>query len=84
MAAQSEKQTVKLSFDFPKEEHRYLKMTCAKIGMSIKDFIEKATKSMILEYEDDFLAEKTSKELNENDNDFISTEQLKKELNIGL
>lgn len=52
----------RLSFDMSVEDHKYLKMCCAKIGMSIKEFIIKATNEKVYEYED-----KWFKELEKND-----------------
>ena len=35
-------QNKKLTFEFPAEEYVFLKMTCAKQGVSMKDFITNA------------------------------------------
>jgi hypothetical protein len=48
-----EKQYKKLSVDFPIEEYTYLKMTCAKQGISMKDFVIKSLIKSIEEYEDE-------------------------------
>ena len=50
--------TQRLSFDMPSEEHKYLKMCCAKLGISIKDFIIKATIEKVEAYEDEWWLEK--------------------------
>lgn len=43
----------KLTLDFPANEYVYLKMACAKQGVSIKDFVTKAVIKTIEEYEDE-------------------------------
>ncbi len=43
----------KLTFEFPAEEYVYLKMACAKQGVSMKDFLTKAVIRTIEEYEDE-------------------------------
>ncbi|MBA3956904.1 MAG: hypothetical protein H0X51_00710 [Parachlamydiaceae bacterium] len=49
-----EKQSYKkLSVDFPAQEYVYLKMACAKQGISIKDFVTKAVVRSIEDYEDE-------------------------------
>ena len=45
----------RLSFDMSVEDHKYLKMCCAKLGVSIKDFIIKATNEKVEAYEDEWL-----------------------------
>lgn len=45
--------TKKLTIDFPSEEFVYLKMTCAKQDISIKDFVTRAVIKSIEEYEDE-------------------------------
>lgn len=41
----------RLSVDFPEEEYIFLKMACAKQGVSIKDFVSNAVIKSIDEYE---------------------------------
>lgn len=48
----------RLSFDFPEEEHKYLKMCCAKLGVSIKDFVTQAIIDRVDEKEDEWWFEK--------------------------
>lgn len=57
----------KITFDFPAEEYVYLKMPCAKQGISMNDFLTKATIKSIEEYEDelDIIALRKAKEENE-------------------
>lgn len=43
----------KLSVEFPAEEYVYLKMACAKKGMSLKEFVSQAVIRSIEEYEDE-------------------------------
>lgn len=61
------KQYKKITFDFPEEEYVYLKMACAKQGVSMKDFLTKAVIKNIEEYEDelDAIALRKAKEKNE-------------------
>ena len=44
-------QNKKLTFEFPAEEYVFLKMTCAKQGVSMKDFVTNAIIKSIDEYE---------------------------------
>jgi hypothetical protein len=57
----------RLSFDMSVEDHKYLKMCCAKLGVSIKEFIIKATNEKVEAYEDEWLF-KDSYEDNEGTN----------------
>lgn len=41
----------KLTFEFPAEEYVFLKMACAKQGVSMKDFVTRAVIKSIDEYE---------------------------------
>lgn len=43
----------KLSVEFPAEEYIYLKMACAKKGISLKEFVSQAVIRCIEEYEDE-------------------------------
>lgn len=43
----------KVTFDFPADEYVYLKMACAKQGVSMKEFLTKAIIKTIEEYEDE-------------------------------
>lgn len=45
----------RLSFDMSVEDHKYLKMCCAKLGVSIKEFIIKATNEKVEAHEDEWL-----------------------------
>ena len=57
----------KLTFDFPADEYVYLKMACAKQGVSMKDFLTKSVIKTIREYEDelDVIALRKSRKKNE-------------------
>lgn len=48
-----DKQYRKVTFDFPAEEYVYLKMACAKQGVSMKDFLTRSVIKSIEEYEDE-------------------------------
>lgn len=43
----------KVTFDCPEEEYVYLKMACAKQGVSMKDFLTRSVINSIEEYEDE-------------------------------
>lgn len=45
----------RLSFDMSVEDHKYLKMCCAKLGVSIKEFIIKAINEKVEFYEDEWM-----------------------------
>lgn len=47
------RQYKKVTFDFPAEEYVYLKMACAKQGVSMKDFLTRSVIKSIKEYEDE-------------------------------
>jgi hypothetical protein len=70
----------KLTFEFPAEEFIFLKMTCVKQGVSMKDFVTNAVLKSIDEYEShlDSLAYQALTQ-EERDN-AISLEQVEKEL----
>lgn len=48
---------VKVTFFFPKEEHHYMKLLCAKLGITMKSFIATTLMEKIEEMEDQFLGE---------------------------
>lgn len=56
----------KLSVEFPAEEYVYLKLACAKKGVSLKEFVNQAVIRSIEEYEDE-LDLKTLEKLTEED-----------------
>lgn len=57
----------KVTFDFPADEYVYLKMACAKQGVSMKDFLTRSVIKSIEEYEDalDVAALRKSRQENE-------------------
>lgn len=61
------KDSVRLNFDFPREHYPYLKMLCAKKGVSLKKLATELLTREIEEYEDRLLAEKAQKRLTEMD-----------------
>lgn len=52
----------RLLADIPDSEHKYLKMCCAKLGVTIKSFITKAVVEKIDEWEDVWMVEQLKKE----------------------
>jgi predicted DNA-binding protein len=58
-----ERETVRINFEFPKEEYPYLKMLCAKRGLSLKKFATQLLIRAIEEYEDEQLAKKANERL---------------------
>lgn len=48
----------RLTLDMDSEEHAYLKMACAKLGVSMRQFMLLATFEKMEKIEDDWLAEK--------------------------
>lgn len=59
------KETVRLNFEFPREEYPYLKMLCALRGISFKEFATELLMKAIEEYEDQMLAEKATQRFDE-------------------
>ena len=50
----SKKESIRLSLEFPIDEHAYLKMMCAKLHVSIKDFVTQAIVRAVEDWEDKF------------------------------
>jgi len=73
----------RLSIEFPAEEYIYLKMACAKKGVSIKDFVTQSVVQTIKSYEDelDALAFKEAY-TKENLEKAVSWTEAKKEVDI--
>lgn len=69
----------KVTFQFPAEEYVYLRMACAKQGVTMKDFLTRSVIKSIEEYEDelDMAAYRKAKEDNE---PFIPWEVAEKQL----
>ena len=60
--------THRISIDIDEDEHKYLKMCCVKLGMTIKQFVIDATIDRVDSYEDKWMLERwerdgTNKEL---------------------
>lgn len=72
----------KLSFEFPVEEHKYLKMCCAKLGMSIREFVTQAIIEKVDEQEDKWMVEQPGFLEGCNSSESISAEVLWKELGL--
>lgn len=73
-------QNKKLTFEFPAEEYIFLKMTCAKLGVSMKDFVTNAIIKSIDEYEAHLDSMSYQALTHEERDNAISLEQLEKEL----
>lgn len=75
------KHNKRLSVEFPAEEYVYLKMACAKQGVSIKEFVTKAVILYIEDYENTLDVKALQEALTEeNLKNAIPWEQAKKEL----
>lgn len=73
------KETVRLNFDFPREEYSYLKMLCAQKGLSLREFATELLIHAIEEYEDERLAKEANKRLREmKEEDSISWDEARR------
>ena len=73
------KETVRLNFDFPKEEYPYLKLLCAKKGVSLKKFATDLIIQAIEDAEDEILSKKANERLvNLKEEDLIDWDEAKK------
>jgi predicted DNA-binding protein len=63
----SSKETVRLNFEFPREEYPYLKMMCAAKGMTFRQLATNLLFEAIEEYEDKALGKEARKRLKEMD-----------------
>ena len=61
----------RVSFDIPKEEHKYMKMACVKMGISLKDFITSSAIEKLEEYEDILMLEQIEKD-SDNDKEYFT------------
>lgn len=48
----------RVSIDIDEDEHKYLKMCCAKLGMTIKQFVTRAAIERVDEWEDKWMLER--------------------------
>ncbi len=70
------KSTVRLNFEFPREEYPQLKLICAELGVSFREFATDLLLNAIEEYEDKQLAKLARKRIKEMDpNENISFEE---------
>lgn len=70
------KNTVRLNFDFPRKEYPYLKMLCAKKGISLREFATELLIKAIEESEDEMLSQKANDHLeNMKSEDLISWDE---------
>lgn len=73
-------ETVRLNFEFPKEEYPYLKMLCAQKGVSFKELATQLLLQAIEEYEDEMMAKKAEEIINNSSkDDWISWEEARKQ-----
>lgn len=70
----------KLSVEFPAEEYIYLKMACAKKGVSLKEFVNQAVIRSIEEYEDELDLKALEQITKEDRKNAQSWEDVKREL----
>lgn len=70
----------RLSVEFPAEEYVFLKMACAKKGISMKEFVNQAVIRSIEEYEDELDAKLIESITDEDRANAIPWEQVEKEL----
>lgn len=72
--------THRLNIEFPSDDYTYLKMLCAKKGVSIKDFVVPLILRAIEEEEDALLVKKAEQRLKNMDStDLIPIEEAFKE-----
>jgi len=73
----------RLTIDMPTEDHTYLKMASAKLGMSMREFVLEATQKRIEELEDKWLlekAEETLKRVDSGEEEVVPWNKAKREL----
>lgn len=70
----------RLSIEFPAEEYLYLKLACAKQGVSIKDFVTGAVIKKIEQYEDELDLKALEQTTDEDRKNAEPWEDVKKEL----
>lgn len=54
--------THRISIDIEEDEHKYLKMCCAKLGVTIKQFVIGATIEKVDDWEDKWMLERWSRD----------------------
>lgn len=70
----------KVTFDFPAEEYVFLKMACAKQGVSMKEFLTRSIIKSIDEYEAELDAKALSEVTDEDRKNARPWKEIKKEL----
>ena len=68
-------ETVRINFDFPKKEYPYLKMLCAKRGVSLKKFATDLIAKAIEDFEDVEFTKVASNRQNKEE-EFVSFEKM--------
>lgn len=68
----------RLTLDMNSDEHSYLKMACAKLGVSMREFMLLATFEKMEQIEDEWLAEKAHQTLKRIQSGEEKTSSLKK------
>ena len=63
------KESVRINFEFPKDQYPYLKLVCAKMGISMRQFATSQLLKAIEEFEDAELARRASLRLEEAKNE---------------
>lgn len=77
------KEKSRLTVDMSPDEHMYIKMACAKIGVSMKDFLLQLAFEKIEDMEDEWLTDKateTLENIKSGKEKLISWEEAKKRL----
>lgn len=69
-------ETIRLNFEFPKEEYPHLKMLCAQKGISFKELATQLLLQAIEEYEDEVMAKKAEEIMsNSSKDDWITWDE---------
>ncbi len=77
------KEKSRLTVDMSPDEHMYLKMACAKLGISMKEFILHSAFEKMNDIEDEWLADRareTLNNINSGKEKAISWDEMKKRL----
>lgn len=79
------KSTVKFTFDMPRDDHKYLKMASAKLGVSMKQFLLHNINKVIHDLEDEWDTKDYNKiiaEIKSGKTEMIPWEDAKKSLGL--
>ena len=77
------KEKSRLTVDMSSDEHMYLKMACAKLGVSMREFLLYSAFEKMEEIEDEWLAEKareTLERINSGKEKTVSWDEMKKRI----